>query len=59
MSLRLPEMTTIRTTWRSGMSTLEQNFMELLSKLNMEFEAKCLEFDRMRDMLNANHAFLS
>ena len=30
----------------------------MLSKMNLEFEAKCMEFDRMRDMQAANHAFL-
>lgn len=56
--LTMPDLTSIRGTWRGGITELETIFMQMLSKMNLEFEAKCVEFDRMRDMLAANHAFL-
>ena len=56
--LTMPDLTSIRSTWRGGITELETIFMQMLSKMNLEFEAKCVEFDRMRDMLAANHAFL-
>ena len=56
--LTMPDLTSIRSTWRGGVTELETIFMQMLSKMNLEFEAKCVEFDRMRDMLAANHAFL-
>lgn len=54
----VPNFMELRQSWRMGMQKIEMDFMDLLQKMNMEFEAKSTEFDRMSRAMAENHAFL-
>jgi hypothetical protein len=42
-----------------GMQQIEMQFGELLARINMEFEAKAMEFERTSRQIGDNHAFLT
>ena len=45
----IPRMSELRSVWRSGMQEVESAFQDLISKINIEFEGKLVEFDKVRD----------
>lgn len=54
-SATVPNFMELRQTWRMGIQKIEMDFNELLQKLNMDFEAKSMEFSRIAKQMEDNH----
>ena len=54
----IPRMNDLRGIWRQGLQQLEIVFQDHISQMNVEFDAKAIEFDKIREQLVINYEFL-
>ena len=55
----IPNLNDSRGLWRSGIKDVENCFMDLLQRMNMEFDLKVGELDKVAKKIVANHDFLT
>jgi len=54
----IPNINETRSIWNNGVNELQNVFNQIISKMNMEFDAKVIEFDSVSSKIQSNHEFL-